>query len=305
MLAFCRSAPGAAPDDALAPGTLWTMRADGSEMAEAAAAGYSCADPTFSPDGKTIAFAVADSSATPLRYGIWSVAADGGDAQRLTPTSDEWSRVGPQWLAERRLIYSAAAEDQRSTLFVHNSDGSELDIGAALLVASGTGNDTTPRFTGFGRPLAAPDGSLIAVEALRVDKPGADMLLLDAKGAEVPTTGDGYWSRPLAWNADGTLFYLETSCASTVAQSYALHARTKSGDDRLIAGGDTLGGLGRFSAPGAGLAYVTLTHVPSGPRGPLLLDTSSASTLWFWDVGGSGGRTKLAEANTAIAGLAP
>jgi Tol biopolymer transport system component len=304
LLAFCRSAPGAAPNDTLAPGTLWTMQADGSGLVEAADAGYSCADPAFSPDGKTIAFAVADSAATPLRYGIWSVAADGGDAERLTPASDEWSRIGPQWLAEGRLIYAAAAEDGRSTLFVHDADGGELDVGAALLVA-GAGSGSTPRFSGFGRPLAAPDGSLIAVEARRVDKPGADLVLLDAKGAEVPTTGDGYWSRPLAWNADGTLFYLETSCASTLAQSYALHARAKSGDDRLIATGDTLGGLGEFSPSGSGLAYVTLAHAPMGPRGPLQVDTSSASSLWFWDVGGSGGRAKLAEANTAIGGLAP
>jgi hypothetical protein len=305
LLAFCRSAPGAAPSDMLAPGTLWTMKVDGSDLVEAAAPGYSCADPTFSTDGKTIAFAVADSAAVPLRYVIWRVSADGGDAERLTPGGDEWSRTGPQWLGEDRLIYAAAAEDGRSTLFVHGADGSELDVGATLLVASGASNSSTPRYSGFGRPLVAPDGSLIAVEAWRVDKPGADMVLLDDKGAEVPTTGDGYWSRPLAWNADGTLFYLETRCASTVAQSYTLHARAKSGDDRLIGAGDTLGGLGAFSASGSGLAYVTLAHAPASPRGPLQVDMASASALWFWDIDGSGGRAKLAEANTAIGSLAP
>jgi hypothetical protein len=305
MVAFCRSATGAAPDDALAPGTLWTMRADGSEQAEAAAAGYSCGDPAFSPDGKTIAFAVADTAATPLRYDIWSVATAGGEPTRLTSAADEWSRFSPQWLAEGRLIYAAAAEDGRSTLLMHSSDGGEADVGAALLVATSGPSTSTPRFTGFGRPLAAPDGSLIAVEAMRVDKPGADLVLLDTKGAEVPASGDGYWARPLAWGADGTLYYLRTSCPSTVAQSYTLHARAKSGDDRVIAGGDTLGGLGAFSAAGSGLAYVTFAHSPPGQRGPLAIDPSSASTLWFWDAGGGGGRVKLAEANNAIGDVAP
>src|SRR5262249_23713598 len=70
IVAFCRAAPGAAPDDALAPSTLWTMQADGSGAAEVADAGHSCAEPAFAPDGKTIAFAVDDTGATPPRYSI-------------------------------------------------------------------------------------------------------------------------------------------------------------------------------------------------------------------------------------------
>jgi WD40 repeat protein len=296
MVAFCRSAAGAAPDDAMAPSTLWTMKADGSEQAEAAAVGHSCADPAFAPDGKTIAFAVDDTGATPARLSIWSVEAAGGEPQRLTPAGDEWSRFGPQWLAEGRLIYAATAEDGRSTLFLHSANGQEQDVGANLVVGD--------RYRALGRPLAALDGRTVAVEGLRATKEGADLVLLDAKGAEVTTIGDGYWTRPVAWGADGSLFYLKTSCASTVAQSYGLHARGQSGDDRLIASGDTLGGLGAFSATGKGLAYVTLAHAPAGPRGPLAIDRVSASALWFWDVG-DGGRARLVEANSAILELAP
>jgi hypothetical protein len=89
-----------------------------------------------------------------------------------------------------------------------------------------------------------------------------------------------------------------------VAQSYTVYARAKSGGDRQIAGGDTLGGLGAFAAIGKGLAYVTLAHAPPGPRGPLAIDRSSASALWFWDVSG-GGRAKLASASSAILDVAP
>jgi len=297
MVAFCRAAPGAAPDDALAPSTLWTMKGDGSEPAEAAAIGHSCADPAFSTDGKTIAFAVDDTGATPKRWGIWSVPTDGGEAQRLTSADDEWSRFGPQSLAGGQLIYAAEAEDGRSTLFMRGADGREADVGAGLVIGD--------RYRALGRPLAALDGSMVAVEGLRATKDGADLVLLDGKGAEVATIGDGYWTRPLAWNADGTLFYLTTSCPSAVVQSYALHARSKSGDDRPLAFGDTLGGIGAFSAAGKGLAYVTLAHAPAAPRGPLALDRSSASTLWFWEAGGGGGRAKLVEAAGTIGGLIP
>jgi hypothetical protein len=296
VVAFCRAAPGAAPDDVLAPSTLWTMKADGSEAAEAAAVGHSCAEPVFDPDGATIAFAVDDTGATPPRYSIWSVATAGGEPQRLTPASDEWSRFGPQWLADDRLIYAAAAEDGRSTLFVYSPDGREDDVGANLVVGD--------RYNALGRPQAAADGSMVAVEGLRATRDGADLVLLDARGAEVMTIGDGYWTRPLAWDTSGTLFYLRTSCDSTVAQSYTLHARGKGGDDRVIASGDTVSGLGAFAAVGKGLAYVSLAHAPLGSRGPLAVDRSSASALWFWDVGG-GDRAKLAEANSTILDVAP
>jgi hypothetical protein len=297
LVAFCRAGPGAAPDDLLAPSTLWTMKGDGSEPAEVAAVGRACATPTFAPDGKMIAFAVDESGATPPHSTIWVVPSASGDPQRLTPEGDEWSRFAPQWLAGNRLVYAATAEDGRSTLFLYRPEGREQDIGADLVVGD--------RYRALGQPLAAPDGSMVAVEGLRATKEGADLVLLDTNGAEVATIGDGYWTRALAWGADGTLFSMTTRCASTVAQSYAIFARPKSGDSRLIASGDTLGGFGVFSVVSKGLAYVALAHAPAGPRGPLAIDRASDSALWFWDVGGSGGRAKLAEAPNAIGGLAP
>src|SRR5262249_29651861 len=125
-------------------------------------------------------------------------------------------RFGPQWLGNDQLIYAATAEDGRSTLFLHGSDAQETDIGAALVLGN--------RYRALGRPLVAPDGSMIAVEGLRANASGADLVLLDAKGAELNTIGGSYWSRPLAWNADGTLFYLNSACASDVALDYSLHA---------------------------------------------------------------------------------
>lgn len=300
-VAFCAIAPGADVGDQLAPSVLWSIDLDGKDAQALAIRGRTCAEPTFAPDGKMIAFVADERGATPARLSIWTVATSGGDEQRVTAADDEWSRFGPQWLDGGRLVYAAAAEDGRSTLFVHTANGAEQDIGAELVKGE--------RYQALGRPLVAPNGSAIAVEGLRANTDGADLLIIDANGAALPNQGQigsGYWNRPLAWNADGTLFYLSTACANEVAQSYTVHARVlKDGTDTLIAVGTTLGAIGQFAALDQGLAYVTLTRAPAGPRGALSIERTSASTLWFWDVGASGARGKLAEAQSAIGDIAP
>jgi hypothetical protein len=300
-VAFCAIAPGADVGDQLAPSVLWSIDLDGKDAQALAVRGRTCAEPTFTPDGKMIAFVADETGATPARLSIWTVPTSGGDEQRVTPAGDEWSRFGPQWLDGSRLVYAAAAEDGRSTLFVRTANGAEQDIGADLVKGD--------RYQALGRPLAAPDGSAIAIEGLRANAAGADLLLIDATGAALPSQGqigNGYWNRPLAWNANGTLFYLSTTCASEIAQSYVIHSRAlKDGTDKLIAAGTTLGGIGQFAAQGTGMAYVTLTRAPAGPRGPLSIERTSPSALWYWDIGGSGARGKLTDATSAIGAIAP
>ncbi|MEI7768982.1 MAG: hypothetical protein WCI67_03285, partial [Chloroflexales bacterium] len=175
QIAFCRAAPGLDPADAnlAVPGALWTMSAAGGDAKLLAQVGVSCADPTFSGDGKTVAFAVDETGAVPTQRAIFTVPAAGGTPQRAQAAGDEWSRYSPQWLAGGALIYAAEAEDGRSTLFLRAPDGAVLDVGAAILV----GDTGTARYRALGRPLASPDGSRVAVEALRSDTPGADTVI--------------------------------------------------------------------------------------------------------------------------------
>jgi hypothetical protein len=297
-VAFCAAVPGAEAGDALAPSALWIMTLDGQDQQQLGAPGRSCAFPAFSPSGDRLAFAVDETGATPPRLSIYTVPLDGANAEeRVTAAQDEWSRFAPQWIGEDRLVYAAAAEDGRSTLFLHTADGQELDIGAEL-----TRGD---RYRALGLPLAAPDGSAVAVEGLRATADGADLILLDANGQEIQgqsPIGGGYWNRPLAWSPDGTLYYLASECASDAALSYALHTRSRSGQDRTLAAGISPGGFGEFVASDAGLAYVALGAVPPGPRGPLRVARTAPSALWFWDIA-SGGRDVLAESDDAITGL--
>lgn len=293
-IAFCRTEAGANPEDALASSALWTIDGNGGNPTQLAAPGRTCAEPAFSPDGKTIAFTVDEGSFSPPRLTIYTVPAAGGGATRLAPVADEWSRFGPQWLDGGRLVYAARAEDSRSTLFIANQ-GVEEDIGAAITVGT--------TYTTLGTPLAAPDGHAIAVTATRADGSGANMLVLDTNGAKIDEIAGGYWVRPATWKADGSLFYLTSDCASNVAQSYSLYQRPTSGATRQLAYGITLGSFGGFSAVGDGLAYIALDRAASGPRGPLALDRNSPSALWFWDVA-RGPRSKLVAVNSAIEAVA-
>jgi dipeptidyl aminopeptidase/acylaminoacyl peptidase len=186
-LAFCRSEAGLDPSDAAlaVPSTLWLLPLAGGEAQPLAQVGVSCADPVFSPDGATIAFAVDETGALPTQWMIYTVPVSGGEPTRLETVLDEWSRFAPQWLSGNRLLYRAEAPDGRSSLFLRLSDGKVLDVGAALL----TDERLVVRYRGFGTLLASPGGEYAAVEALRADDPGADLLILDSAGQLVERIG--------------------------------------------------------------------------------------------------------------------
>jgi hypothetical protein len=317
-IAFCRASSAAG--QATEVSSLWVMELDGKGIQELAAIGRRCSEPAFSPDGKQIAFVVDEDAtrAQPPRLSIWVIdLTSGTGADRLTspgtvmiasdkqPAPDEWSRFGPQWMNNDRLVYVAQAEDGRSTLFTLTiADRKEIEIGAPLLVAPSNQGQRIARYIGFGRPMVAPDGKTIAIEALRAATPGADLLLLDANGNEQKgPPNDGFWARPLAFADDGTLYFLTSVCASTATQSYSVISYSPTGTNQTIAIGQTAGGFGQFVASGSGLAYVQLAAPgATGLRGPLNLNGAGQSSLWFWDLA-SGARAKLIDAETVITGL--
>ncbi len=356
MLAFCRAAPGLDPADAElpVPSALWTMSADGDSPRLLAQVGVSCADPAFSLDGQTIAFAVDETGATPIQRTIYTVPVAGGRPERLLDGVDEWSRFAPQWLANDALVFAASAQDGRSTIFLRAANGEVSDIGAAILVPD---SGSAP-YSALGRPLAAPDGRRFAVEALRIDGDGADLAVLDAQGdlveligvqrtlpprptpappsptrtqaptrtatiTQTPATPEAttaasatptvtatatvtptvaptpepepealpvregpYWTRPLAWDADGRLLYLSTLCASEIVQDYQLFRWAGPSRSELLTTGQGFGGIGTAVAAGDALAYVLTEQAPPGPRGPSAATPRSPASLWLWDLAG-------------------
>lgn len=371
-VAFCRAAPGLDPGDSelSVPSALWLMDADGQNARPLAQVGVSCADPAFSPDGATLAFAADETGATPIKRAIYTVPATGGTPRRLDAANDEWSRFAPQWLSDGALVYAAQAQDGRSTLFLRGApDQDEEDVGAEVLVRSGAAP-----YAALGRPLAAPDGSRFAVEALRSDAPGADLLILDATGALIETLGaqrvlptpptptptstatptrtptststaataaptaeaettptaeaettptataspaptpelappseearEGpFWTRALAWDAQGRLLYLSTLCASQAVQDYQFSRWAGAQRSELLSAGQSLGGIGAATMVGDALAYL-LTGPPSGPRGPVASTPREPVELWLWDLE-TGARGQLLTAERGTGDLAP
>lgn len=305
-LAFCRTRnAGETPGESalFVPGDLWLMRADGSRQRQVASIGFNCADPAFSPDGSLLALSVGETSVNPSHRSIWVVPAQTttpitstDSITRTTPTptpampmaaqrvagDDEWSRSAPQWIDDETLVYAARATDGRSTLFLLRiPEAIEEDIGAELVVGD--------RYRALGEPLVSPDGRVIAVEAVRADQSGADLVLLDANGAEQDVISADYWTRPLAWSSDGKLLYMTTVCPGTLVQDYKLSLRdtlTGSGD-RLLASGIALGGFGDAAIVQGDIAYVTSERAQPGLHRAGNIAAQSPSRLWLWslDVG--------------------
>ncbi len=299
-IAFCRAT--SAPGDAIDVSSLWVMELDGKNPQELAAPGRTCAEPVMSADGTKIAFGVDEDviSTAPTRLSIWIIDLTNSQGPQRIGFDDEWSRFGPQWLDNQRLVYTGQAEDGRNTMFLRDENGEEVDIGAELL-SNNDPSQPAARYLGFGRPLVAPDGSLIAAEALRADRSGADLVLFDKQGQEKKSqNAPGYWTRPVAFGSDGTLYYLTIACESDAVQSYILAARPSSGADTTIASGHSLGSFGGFIALEKGLAYVT--HTATGATSiSSAAQSAGPGTLWFWDL--ADGRTRLVEVTDSISAI--
>jgi hypothetical protein len=222
-------------------------------------------------------------------------------AQRVA-SGDEWNRTAPQWIDDQTLVYAADAQDGRSTLFLHDLEtGISQDIGAELVIGE--------RYRALGRPLVSPAGRAIAVEALRSDGSGADLVLFDSNGIEQDVISGGYWSRPLAWGNDGELLYITTECASTLVQEYSLVLRDTVGGsgERTLAQGITLGAFGDAAILEDGIAYVAAERAEPGARGPGNVPAQVATDIWFWNINvgaGVGPRGIIYSAEQAIHSLA-
>lgn len=280
-IAFCRSAPDALPEQ----GGLWVSDLDGKNEQLLADVG-GCADPAWSFDGKAVWFVAPWSSAAPASYRLWTVPADGGEASPKS-SLDEWSRRAPQPLPGGDVLTVGNAEDGRGALLLTNSESG---------VASVLGQSSLGAYPGIGRALLAPDGKKVAVEALRNDG-GADLLVLDTKGKiQTSITGD-WWNRPLAWSADGTLYYLVTTCRAGLVLSYELHSlagRT----DKTVSSGGTLGDIGSAVATDEGLVYVRTPEGGLAVRGPEPF-IAGPSEVWLLE-DQSGNRARLLSATDGI-----
>ena len=106
-------------------GRLWTVRADGTNLAPLVSDDAMALDPEWSPDGSVIAFVREDLKAGgPSETTIYTVKADGSGLQRLvTPPWDEGYYVNPTWSPDGQyLAFNSGLTDVRIVRF----DGSSM-----------------------------------------------------------------------------------------------------------------------------------------------------------------------------------
>jgi dipeptidyl aminopeptidase/acylaminoacyl peptidase len=173
-------------EDGWAPAeSIWRAKADGSNPVnlteKAGLSGANCA-PTWSPDGRMIAFHHCDlvEGEPPCETGfhIWVMAADGGDARRVTPDGSPPTRVHDWSPDGSRLLCHMGAPDEEQTV--------TMDLwGRAIEVLPNVG----------GEAVWSPDGTMIAStlwEKRELDgRPGI-------RRALVVTRADGTGPRALA-----------------------------------------------------------------------------------------------------------
>jgi Tol biopolymer transport system component len=167
-------------------GELWTIEPDGTGArridVEAGVGGIS-----WAPDGRRLAFDLANGGEGSCRCDVFTANADGSDVVRLT--NDGWSRL-PAWSPDGGRIAYSDQRDGGSQIVLMRTDGSD-----ARQVTRGSGFSL--------RPAWSPDGSKIAFES--VMNRNADIYVMDADGTD-PTrlTDDEAGDRSPVWAPDGS-----------------------------------------------------------------------------------------------------
>jgi len=131
-------------------GEIYAMNADGSGLAPLTHGGPGFAQPSWSPNGKSIAFVAYPSSSAPnYSAGVVDVAnADGTGAHRVSPPS--WWSYSPTWIGGKIVFLvikgfhaSPSGELLQASAYIVNRDGTGLrqlypNLGDALEIAWGS-----------------------------------------------------------------------------------------------------------------------------------------------------------------------
>jgi TolB protein len=211
---------------------VFVMDADGSDLRQVTAdeADLWSGQPTWSPDGKELAYVRGESVASTVssKYGeLYRIDLD-GDAMR--PLTTGWPDTDPDWSPDGRAIAFVRGENLSS--FTKANDDLyvlELDTGQVRRLT------TTPAGTFENAPAWAPDGSRIAfVRTPRGSQFSgrASLHVIDRDGSREQRLlryelfADAPYS--LAWSPDGRSLAFETSSAIGCTSISVLDLETRS-----------------------------------------------------------------------------
>ena len=171
---------------------IYTMNPDGSDQRRLTHEKAPDDGPTFSPDGKRIAFM----SQRAGGFEIFVMNADGSDQKQLTHMTEQGrGAVAPAWSPDgKRIAFSTRVPP--IAIYVINVDGT----GATKVSDEGGG---------ASNPAWSPDGRKIAFNSRRSGKP--QLYVMDADGANLHRlTSNDAADRMPAWSPDGKRIAFES-----------------------------------------------------------------------------------------------
>ncbi|MDE3155841.1 MAG: S9 family peptidase [Acidobacteriota bacterium] len=212
---------------------VWIAAADGSGARQFTFSDSSEMDPSWSPDGRMVAFlspraSAGGAGAQPARPQVWVMEANGGEAWRLTHAEDGVQDYA--WSPDSRRIAFTSRQARPKAEQTARKEGNDPEVfegdfqrtrlwivdvsssGKAPAATELTGPDD---FTVKGSITWAPDGTRVAFAAsptpmTRDDRTDVYIVDIAAKTAMKITTNLGPDVAP-AWSPDGkTIAYLET-----------------------------------------------------------------------------------------------
>jgi Tol biopolymer transport system component len=183
--------------------------------------------PTWSPDGKKIAFTCMNKKGF-NQHDVWSVNADGSGARQLSTTHDAysaaWSPLGDRiaYVSYGGTIYTVPADGGESTTLSLEAPGGVFggnwqtvdwapDGQSLVSESSGDGVYTINATTGLpssdlanngGEPVFSPDGTkILYVGFAESSGTHLDLWMMDANGANKVQVSSGGYDRAPHWGA--------------------------------------------------------------------------------------------------------